>query len=85
MQGNKFNFFLWLLIFIGLQSANQWSEFPIGNTYTEWIASTIILLFGYRLITKQNIQKDKKNYIPVALFLCWAVIGAIRGADVAEN
>ena len=85
MQGNKLNIFLWLLIFIGLQSANQWSEFPIGNTYTEWIASTIILLFGYRLITKQNIQKDKKNYIPVALFLCWAVIGAIRGAYVAEN
>lgn len=85
MQGNKLNIFLWLLIFIGLQSANQWSEFPIGNTYTEWIASTIILLLGNYISKKQNIQYGKKNYLPVVLFLCWAVIGAIRGAYVAEN
>ena len=85
MQGNKLNIFLWLLIFIGLQSANQWSEFPIGNTYTEWIASTIILLLGNYISKKQNIQYGKKNYLPVVLFLCWAVFGAIRGAYVAEN
>lgn len=74
--------FLLLLAFV---SANQWSEIPLGNTFTTWTICTLVLIAFFIEYSKSKLGLFYRQYAIVGVFLLWAIIGIIRGCFTAEN
>lgn len=74
-----------LIVVLAIISVNQWSEFPIGNTYTNWfIYFTISILFLSGMKYYYD-SINSKNLLYVKLYLFWVIICFFRGIFEAEN
>lgn len=75
----------WLLVLLSCIGINEWSRYPIGNTYTTWIVDfSITGIIVYYIIHNKEILWDK-TYRCCTFFLIWALIGVIRGCFEAAN
>lgn len=73
-----------LIVIITIISVNQWSSFPIGNTYTDWVIyaiTTILLLKGQKYYYN---PVNKPNLFFIKCYLVWICICIVRGLFVAE-
>lgn len=84
MSYKPLQYFSFLFVFITLMSVNQWSRFPIGNTFVVWSIAIVMvgIAFWYGMITKSFV--DSELHL-CKVYLFWLVICIIRGAFVAEN
>lgn len=74
-----------IILLIGFISVNQWSIFPLGNTYVEWlfVALAIIYCLQRKKHWETNIlQKDNRL---LNIYLLWLVFNVVRGGFVADN
>lgn len=81
----KINFFIGLIIVIGLLSPAQWCKIPIGNTYILWGVAICILYLLPSIIKIFQIPIKSNEYKFIKWFLIWVIIGVIRGCFVASN
>lgn len=73
-----------LMVVLTFVSVNQWSKFPLGNTFTDWIVYLIIMLL---FLSQKRYWYDKsnnENFWAVKLYLLWVIICFLRGIFVAE-
>lgn len=77
-----FSSFFILLTFI---SVNQWSKFPLGNTFITWGISFIIIAIVLRYKQRFFKVSNKSDYHILVIYFLWLVISIIRGVFVAEN
>jgi hypothetical protein len=73
-----------LIVLLTIISVNQWSIFPIGNTYTNWLIYLIITILFLNGIKNYFDIKNSSNLIFVKLYLFWIIICSIRGVFEAE-
>lgn len=84
MSYKPLQYFSYLFIVIALMSVNQWSIFPIGNTFVEWgIAFVMIGIVIWLCMNTESFADPELRLCRVYLF--WLVISIIRGFFVAEN
>lgn len=84
MPYKSLQYFSYLFILITLMSVNQWSSFPIGNTYVQWIVAFTMLGAVICFGEKTNSFADPELRLCNA-YLLWLIICIIRGPFVAEN
>jgi hypothetical protein len=73
-----------LIVLLTIISVNQWSVFPIGNNYTNWIIYFTITIFFLNGIKFYYDKKNSKNLLFVKLYLIWIIICSVRGIFEAE-
>lgn len=78
---NKLASLIVLLTFI---SVNQWSDFPIGNTYLNWLLCFIILFLLINGTKYYYDIRNSKKLVFLNLYLFWIVISIFRGIFEAE-
>lgn len=74
-----------MMVVLTFISVNQWSKFPIGNTFTGWILYLIIMLL---FLFQKKYWFDKSNtnnFNFVRWYLIWVLCCFIRGIFVADN
>jgi hypothetical protein len=74
-----------LIVVLSIISVNQWSSFPIGNTYTNWIIYTIITILFLKGIKHYYDDKNSKNLLFVKLYLIWIIICFVRGIFESQH
>jgi hypothetical protein len=74
-----------LIVLLTLISVNQWSLFPIGNTYINWVVYFIITILFVNGIKTYFDSRNSQNLLFLKLYLFWIIICSIRGIFVAEN
>lgn len=85
MKITKSNIFFYSLIVVALLSPAQFCRIPIGNTFVNWFFSFCVLLLVPYISKRYTPKRNSADYFFVKCFLVWALIGAIRGAFIAEN
>lgn len=78
------NILPFLIVLLTMTSVTQWSTFPIGNTFTDWVLFlTIMLTFLFQ--NKYWFDKSNShNLWFLKMYLFWIIICFIRGVFVAE-
>ena len=74
-----------LIVLLTVISVNQWSIFPIGNTFTNWIIYFIITILFIKGIKYYYDRNNSSNLLFVKLYLIWIMISCIRGVFEAQN
>ncbi len=74
-----------LIVLLTLISINQWSEMPIGNTFTSWIICTIILVLFIKGIKPYYDTINNSNLRYVHWYMVWVGICIFRGLFIPEN
>jgi hypothetical protein len=74
-----------LIVLLTIISVNQWSIFPIGNTYTNWIIYSIITILFVKGIKYYYDESNLSNLLFVKLYLIWVIISSTRGIFEAQN
>lgn len=84
MSYRPLQYFSLFFVAISLMSVNQWSRFPIGNTFVGFgIAFAMLgIVFWYGIVTKSFADSELRL---CGVYLIWLVISIIRGFFVAEN
>ena len=85
MKITKSNIFFYSLIVVALLSPAQFCRIPIGNTFVNWFFSFCVVLLVPYISKRYNPKRNSADYFFVKCFLVWTLIGAIRGAFIAEN
>lgn len=81
----KKNYFPFLILLIGVVSVNQWSRFPIGNTFFIWAIQFLMIGYILRYIKRHGGFRPTDNYRLLFVYLLVAFVGIVRGCFVAEN
>lgn len=74
-----------IFILLTFVSVNQWSRFPIGNTFFTWGISFIVIAIVLRYKQRFFYVTNKSDYQILLVYFIWLIISVIRGAFVAEN
>jgi hypothetical protein len=74
-----------LIVLLTVISVNQWSIFPIGNTFTNWIFYFIITILFIKGIKYYFNRNNSSNLLFVKLYLIWVIISCTRGIFEAQN
>ena len=72
------------IVLITLISVNQWSTFPIGNTFTNWILYSICFFLIFRLQKNYHLPINNQYFTPIYIYLIWITICILRGFFLAE-
>lgn len=76
-----------LILLITFVSINQWSAFPLGNTFVVWILDLCliasIIVYKLRYFNANVVNRDE--YKIVSYYFIWMLFGVFRGVFVAEN
>lgn len=79
------NYFPLLILLIGIVSVNQWSRFPIGNTFFVWAVQFLTIGYILRYIKRHGGFRPTDSYRLLCAYLLVAFVGIVRGCFVAEN
>lgn len=85
MKFTKSNIFFYSLIVVALLSPAPYCSIPIGNTFVSWFFSFCVVLLIPYVSKRYNPKRNSADYFFVKCFLAWALVGAVRGAFIAEN
>lgn len=85
MKNPKLRNIILSILLMTITSTNQWSNYPIGNTFFWWAfyGITLILL----IVNKKQFfdPKDNESLKVLYWYLAWNIICILRGYFIAEN
>lgn len=79
------NWIGWFVVALTFVSVNQWSRFPIGNTFTNWALWSVLVFLFIKGIKPYFDKANRKELRWYYSYLVWVLICVFRGFFVAEN
>ena len=84
-RADKYYYLPFLILLITFISVNQWSKYPIGNTFACWLIYISAVISMIKIASKYCDKSCVVNYAVVLIYFSWFAFEFIKGCFVADG